>query len=64
MIYKYLQGGNYELAEVTGESKERRLLPDEKPVSVMLLWPLHSEKDYHRYIKNISAASIRSFENR
>lgn len=43
-----LQGNNYELAEVAGESKERRLSPDEKPVSVMLLWPLHSEKDFHR----------------
>ncbi|XP_055305259.1 unconventional myosin-IXa-like isoform X2 [Sitodiplosis mosellana] len=44
-----LTGTNYELAEVAGESKERRLSPDEKPVSVMLLWPLHSEKDFHRF---------------
>ncbi|XP_031621134.1 unconventional myosin-IXb-like isoform X2 [Contarinia nasturtii] len=44
-----LTGTNYELAEVAGESKERRLSPDEKPVSVMLLWPLHSERDFHRF---------------
>lgn len=47
-----LKGGNYELAEVAGESKERRLAPDEKPVSVMLLWPLHSEKDFHRWVRH------------
>ncbi|EDS32115.1 conserved hypothetical protein [Culex quinquefasciatus] len=41
-------GNNYELAEVAGECKERRLSPHEKPVSVMLLWPMHSEKDFHR----------------
>lgn len=44
----FAQGTNYELAEVAGESKERRLSPNEKPVSVMLLWPLPSEKDFHR----------------
>lgn len=42
------QGNNYELAEVAGECKERRLSAHEKPVSVMLLWPMHSEKDFHR----------------
>ncbi|XP_038120961.1 unconventional myosin-IXb isoform X4 [Culex quinquefasciatus] len=44
-----LTGNNYELAEVAGECKERRLSPHEKPVSVMLLWPMHSEKDFHRF---------------
>ncbi|XP_062564162.1 unconventional myosin-IXb-like isoform X1 [Armigeres subalbatus] len=44
-----LTGNNYELAEVAGECKERRLSPQEKPVSVMLLWPMHSEKDFHRF---------------
>lgn len=44
-----IQGNNYELAEVAGECKERRLAPDEKPVSVMLLWPMHSERDFHRF---------------
>ncbi|XP_037024477.1 unconventional myosin-IXa-like isoform X2 [Bradysia coprophila] len=44
-----LPGNNYELAEVAGECKERRLAPDEKPVSVMLLWPMHSERDFHRF---------------
>lgn len=44
-----LLGSNYELAEVAGEYKERRLAPEEKPVSVMLLWPLHSERDFHRF---------------
>lgn len=43
-----LQGNNYELAEVAGECKERRLSPNEKPVSVMLLWPMHSERDFNR----------------
>ncbi|XP_055550610.1 unconventional myosin-IXa-like isoform X3 [Wyeomyia smithii] len=44
-----LTGNNYELAEVAGECKERRLSSHEKPVSVMLLWPMHSEKDFHRF---------------
>lgn len=44
-----LLGNNYELAEVAGECKERRLAPDERPVSVMLLWPMHSERDFHRF---------------
>lgn len=44
-----LQGNSYELAEVVGESKERRLAPDEKPVSVMLLWPLQTQKDFNRF---------------
>lgn len=43
-----LSGNKYELAEVAGECKERRLSPDEKPVSVMLLWPMHLERDFHR----------------
>lgn len=42
-------GNNYELAEVAGECKERRLSPSEKPVSVMLLWPQHSQRDFHRF---------------
>lgn len=44
-----LPGSNYELAEVVGECKERRLSQNEKPVSVMLLWPKHAEKDFHRF---------------
>lgn len=32
-----------------GECKERRLTTNEKPVSVMLLWPKHSERDFHRF---------------
>lgn len=43
-----LSGGKYELAEVAGECKERRLSPEEKPVSVMLLWPMHAQTDFHR----------------
>lgn len=37
------------MAEVAGECKERRLSATEKPVSVMLLWPKHAEKDFHRF---------------
>lgn len=48
LLFHKKQGNNYELAEVAGECKERRLSPHEKPVSVMLLWPMHSEKDFHR----------------
>jgi myosin-9 len=44
-----LQGGNYELAEVVGEDKERRLLGQDKPVSLMLLWPKHPTSDLHRF---------------
>ncbi|KAL5277342.1 MYO9B family protein [Megaselia abdita] len=44
-----LRGSNYELAEVAGESKERRLGPHEKPVSVMLLWSMHTDRDFHRF---------------
>ena len=33
-----LTGNNYELAEVIGHCKERRLSPHEKPVSLKLLW--------------------------
>lgn len=40
---------NYELAEVAGECKERRLSSNEKPVSVMLLWPMHSQRDFNRF---------------
>lgn len=51
-----LTGNNYELAEVAGECKERRLSAHEKPVSVMLLWPMHSEKDFHRfYLREIQS---------
>ena len=50
-----LRGNNYELAEVAGECKERRLASDEKPVSVMLLWPMHSDRDFHRFGKNHSS---------
>lgn len=45
-----LRGSNYELAEVAGESKERRLGPHEKPVSVMLLWSMHTDRDFHRWV--------------
>lgn len=44
-----LPGDSYELAEVAGECKERRLAPEERPVSVMLLWPMHLERDFHRF---------------
>lgn len=37
------------MAEVAGEDKERRLLPQEKPVSLMLLWPMQSERDSRRF---------------
>lgn len=47
---------NYELAEVAGECKERRLSSNEKPVSVMLLWPMHSERDFHRFYLRESSA--------
>ncbi|XP_053672693.1 unconventional myosin-IXa-like [Anopheles nili] len=51
-----LTGNNYELAEVADECKERRLSAHEKPVSVMLLWPMHSEKDFHRfYLREIQS---------
>lgn len=44
-----LPGSKYELAEVAGECKERRLAPNEKPVSLMLLWPMHLQRDFHRF---------------
>lgn len=44
-----LPGDNYELAEVVDESKERRLSPDERPVSVMLLWPEPAHLERHRF---------------
>ncbi|XP_055911615.1 unconventional myosin-IXa-like isoform X1 [Eupeodes corollae] len=53
-----LLGSNYELAEVAGECKERRLAPEEKPVSVMLLWPMHSDRDFHRFYLRESQSDI------
>ncbi|XP_055844228.1 unconventional myosin-IXa-like isoform X2 [Episyrphus balteatus] len=53
-----LLGSNYELAEVAGECKERRLAPEEKPVSVMLLWPMHSDSDFHRFYLRESQSDI------
>lgn len=53
-----LPGSNYELAEVAGECKERRLAPEEKPVSVMLLWPLHTDSDFHRFYLRESQSDI------
>ncbi|XP_059621402.1 unconventional myosin-IXa-like isoform X2 [Phlebotomus argentipes] len=58
-----LPGSNYELAEVADESKERRLSPEEKPVSVMLLWPMHSEKDFHRFYLRESQNDIPWLDN-
>ncbi|XP_055677962.1 unconventional myosin-IXa-like isoform X2 [Lutzomyia longipalpis] len=58
-----LPGSNYELAEVADESKERRLSPEEKPVSVMLLWPMHSERDFHRFYLRESQNDVPWLEN-
>jgi myosin IX len=44
-----LKGNNYELAEVIGHCKERRLSPHEKPVSLKLLWPKHSDPHFGRF---------------
>lgn len=44
-----LTGNNYELAEVIGHCKERRLSPQEKPVSLKLLWPKHSDPHFGRF---------------
>lgn len=44
-----LTGNNYELAEVIGHCKERRLSPHEKPVSLKLLWPKHSDPHFGRF---------------
>ncbi|XP_055697604.1 unconventional myosin-IXa-like isoform X2 [Phlebotomus papatasi] len=58
-----LSGSNYELAEVADESKERRLSPEEKPVSVMLLWPMHSERDFHRFYLRESQNDVPWLDN-
>lgn len=57
------QGNNYELAEVVGDCKERRLSANEKPVSVMLLWPKHAEKDFHRFYLRESHNDVPWIEN-
>lgn len=44
-----LTGNNYELAEVIGHCKERRLSQHEKPVSLKLLWPKHSDPHFGRF---------------
>lgn len=44
-----LTGSNYELAEVIGHCKERRLSPHEKPVSLKLLWPKHADPHFGRF---------------
>lgn len=52
-------GGNYELAEVVGdaigqECKERRLMPGESPVQLMMLWPKTFNEDttcYRFYLR-------------
>lgn len=58
-----LQGSHYELAEVVGECKERRLSTNEKPVSVMLLWPKQAEKDFHRFYLRESHNDVPWIEN-
>uniref|UniRef100_A0A336MC75 CSON014883 protein n=1 Tax=Culicoides sonorensis TaxID=179676 RepID=A0A336MC75_CULSO len=47
-----LVGGQYELAEVISESKERRLASYENPVLVMRLWPLQYERGKFREIQS------------
>lgn len=42
------------MAEVIGQCKERRLSSLEKPVSLMLLWPMQTERDFNRfYLRDI-----------
>lgn len=48
---------------MVGECKERRLSTNEKPVSVMLLWPKQAERDFHRFYLRESHNDVPWIEN-